>query len=841
MADEPTSRPLPGALDDAIDALLEGDEAKLADGLRELLRANPDYAAQIARSLTKAGVTVPEDALPADRPEFPKPLGQYLLTAKIGSGGFGTVYRAEQHGALRRAVAVKVLNPGMASGEILARFSAEKEALKRTDHPGIARLLDAGETPEGRPYFAMELVEGPTLLRWCRDRMLPLRERIELFLMVLDAVQHAHQKAVVHRDLSANNVLVATPDGRAQPKIIDFGIAKSLADPFFAGNAVTLSGTLMGTREYMSPEQAAGRTGEIDTRTDVYSLGVQLYELLCDRLPIPGELLRSAAPQRLGEVIDSYVVRPPSTIVGGAKARALRGDLDAIVAKALAKDPNDRYPAVAAMAADLRRHLAHEPVEAAPPSRAARLRKFVRRNRALSAAIAVTATTLLVATIGLAAALRITNDALGKVEEQQQELGKKADAGFRLLANEERLRDANNAAALLPPPWPMHRDAYVEWERRHAQPLVAELQKTRDSRRLVEARRPADGRPFVDPADAHLATALLRLERALETFFAEGAAARIRTLRSRQDAIADSAARHAAAWDATVAAVKTSDGKVSSRAYAGLTLKPQPGLVPLGIDPRTRLAEFLDLATHPEVADLPERSADGSLRLADDHGVVFVLVPPGTVRLGAHRNEPGLPQNDPWAAEDELRGETVRLDAFLIAKTELTVAQWRRLRGETFDGGAPDLPARAMPWTEAVDALQRFGMLLPTEARWEYACRAGSTTPWSWGESPDAAPEFVAAGAMPERTGRRRPNEFGLHDMHGNVAEWCADAKRPYGEGRPAFVDGRRPDPATVEERVVRGGAAGDPVESLRSSTRRGLPPDRSDATVGVRPARTLR
>lgn len=841
MADEPTSRPLPGPVDDAIDALLEGDEAKLADGLRDLLRAHPEYAAQIARTLTKAGVAVPEDALPAERPEFPKPLGQYLLTAKIGSGGFGTVYRAEPQGSLRRAVAVKVLNPGMASREILARFSAEQQALERMEHPGIARLIGAGETPDGRPYFAMELVEGPTLLRWCRDRLLPLRERLELFLLVLDAVQHAHQKAVVHRDLSANNVLVATVDGRPQPKIIDFGIAKSLADPFFAGNAVTLSGTLMGTREYMSPEQAAGRTGEIDTRTDVYSLGVQLYELACDRLPIPGEQLRAAAPQRLGELIETYAIRPPSTLVGGAKARALRGDLDAIVAKALAKEPSERYAAVAAMAADLRRHLAHEPVEAAPPSRMAKLRKFVRRNRALSAAIAVAATTLVVATIVLAAALRMTNDALAQVEQQQQELGKKADAGFRLLANEERLREAVNAANLLPPPWPTHRDAYVAWERRHAQPLVAELQKTRDSRRLVEARRPADGRPFADPADAHLATALLRLERALEAFFADGAAARIRTLRSRQDAIADSAARYASAWDATIAAVKTSDGKASSRAYGGLTLTPLPGLVPLGIDPRTRLAEFLDLATHPTDAGPPVRAADGTLTLAGDQGVVFVLLPPGTVRLGAHRNEPGLPQNDPQARDDELGGESVRLDAFLIAKTELTVAQWRRLRGDTFDGGAPDLPARAMPWSEATEALQRFGMILPTEARWEYACRGGTTTPWSFGERPEAAPSFVHDGPAPGRVGRYEPNAFGLYDLHGNVAEWCLDAKRPYGEGRLAAGDGRRPDPQPVQERVVRGGAAGEPPAASRSSARRGLPPETGDALVGVRPARSLR
>lgn len=832
---------LPAELETQVYAILDGDDARRDSALAALCRAHPGHARTIARWLAEVGVTVPAEALPTEGAAFPRALGDYLLVAVIGRGGFGTVYRAEQQRPLRRSVAVKVLNPGMDSRDVLARFAGERAALQRMDHPGIARLLDAGATPEGRPFFVMELVEGPPLLRLCRERQLPIHERIDLFLAVLDAVQHAHQKAVVHRDLSANNVLVATVDGRLLPKIIDFGIAKSLADPLLVGGAMTMRGTLMGTPEYMSPEQAAGQVEAIDTRTDVYSLGVQLYELLCGELPIPSVVLRAQGLAGMAEQIATHPVPPASERAAPEVQKLLRGDLDAILGKAIAKAPDDRYATVAEFAADLRRYRNHEPVAVAQPTLLARLVKFVRRNRAISVAIAVAAAALILATIVLTVSLQMTQAALASVERQKGELGRKADEGFRLLANEERLREANAAADLLPPPWPQHRDAYQAWERRHADPLRRELDKTRESRRLVEARRLPTSPPFADPADQHLATALLRLERNLEAFFADGTAARIGRLRERQSQIADSTARFADAWQSTRQALRVSDGKVAARAYAGLKLEPIAGLAPLGIDPTTRLAEFLDLASHAPDAPLPARRDDGALALPDGCGIVFVLLPAGSVRLGAYRGEPGLPQNDPDASDAELGGESVRLQPFLVARTELTIAQWRHLQGlGAAPGARADLPATGIDWQQAHDVLQRFDMALPTEAQWEYACRAGSPTPWHWGADAGPATDFAVLQLPVQPVGSRRANRFGLHDVHGNVAEWCRDAWHRYGALALRDGDGRRGEPRGDEPRVVRGGAAGQPLVAMRSAARLALPPGTARDDLGVRPVRRL-
>jgi non-specific serine/threonine protein kinase/serine/threonine-protein kinase len=300
-------RPKPGSLPDDLEdevlRILEGSDEQRDLALRELLARNPQHSRTVRSWLAAAGVELNETVISTSGgngngiddsgDELPLRLGHYLLTQKLGRGGFGTVYRAEQQEPICRQVAVKVLNPGMDSREILARFAAEREALNRMDHPGIARLLDAGSTPKGRPYFVMELVAGPPLSNHCRNRRVPLRARIQLFLLVLDAMEHAHRKSVVHRDLSSNNVLVAEIDGKLQPKVIDFGIAKSLSSPLLQGGAMTFAGTLMGTPEFMSPEQAAGSVDDLDTRADVYALGVQLYELLADQLPIPGVVLRA--------------------------------------------------------------------------------------------------------------------------------------------------------------------------------------------------------------------------------------------------------------------------------------------------------------------------------------------------------------------------------------------------------------------------------------------------------------------------------------------------------------------------------------------------------------------
>ena len=340
---------------------------------------------------------------------------RYVLGELIGEGGMGAVYRADQVRPVKRPVAVKLVKPGMDSRAVLARFEAERQALAVMDHPGIAKVLDAGATPDGRPFFVMELVNGVPLTDYCDGKRLPVGDRLELFRQVCGAVQHAHQKGVIHRDLKPSNILVEEVDGRPVPKVIDFGIAKATGDaPLADGTLFTAAGAVMGTPLYMAPEQAGGAP-DVDTRADVYALGAVLYELLTGSTPIRRDTLKEAAVQELLRVIREDDPPAPSSRLSGSDTlpsvaanrgteparlgRFVRGDLDWVVMKALEKDRGRRYESAAALAADVDRFLHHEPVAAGPPSRWYRVRKFVRRNRA-----AVTAAGLVLLALVLGAA-----------------------------------------------------------------------------------------------------------------------------------------------------------------------------------------------------------------------------------------------------------------------------------------------------------------------------------------------------------------------------------------------------------------------------------------------------
>lgn len=845
---------LPQAIEDEVLGILEGDENSRDLALAALLARHPEHERTLRRWLSSAGVAVPGGTATGSgggaTPEaLPMRLGPYVLQALLGRGGFGSVYRAEQQEPIRRPVAVKVLNPGMDSREILGRFAAEREALNRMDHPGIARLLDAGTTPQGRPYFVMELVEGPTLANHCRRQDLPLRERLLLFLQVLDAMQHAHQKAVLHRDLSSNNVLVADPAGRALPKIIDFGIAKSLSDPLLQGGALTFQGTLMGTPEFMSPEQAAGRIDAIDTRADVYALGAQLYELLTDQVPIPGVVLRAQGLAGMAEVIRNQPVPPPSAVAPRDRRALLAGDLDAIVAKALAKARDERYATVAEFAADLRRHLADEPVQVAAPTTWHRLRKFVKRHRTQTIAAAIVAGGLVVALGVLGWALHVQRTALQQLAAQKREIEAKADAGFRLLANEERLRGAIEAQAVLPPPWPEHGAAIAAWLEQRGRPLAAargRLEEELERLRGKQAR--SRGGTFEDPADQHLFAALQRLLAGLQQFAGPGGALQRveRRLLFLQQVVAPAAAEHGAAWRAAIASIKRSDGTDANAAYRGAGIPELAGLVPLGVDPGTLLHEFVDLASHPRGSPLPVRGADGQLRADGPTGIVFVLLPAGTLRIGAYRGEPGLPQNDPNAEDDELGGQLVRLDEFLLARTEVTAAQWAALTDGSA-AGAGQLPATGIGWHEAREVLRGFDLDLPTEAQWEYACRAGTVTPYSTGDSADGAAEAGWFGPRPQRVAQLRRNAFGLFDVHGNAAEWCRDEHLPYAGTTMRAGDGLREragadaGAAASAPRTLRGGACHQGPLAARCSAREPRAPQQADGSTGIRPVRLLR
>ena len=325
-------------------------------------------------------------------------IGGYRLREKIGSGGFGTVWAAEQEHPLRREVALKILKPGLDTSEIIARFEQERQTLALLEHPHIARIFDAGATELGRPFFAMELVRGKKITEFCEDARLGLRGRLALFVEVCRAVQHAHQKGVIHRDLKPSNVLVEMHRGRPVPKVIDFGIAKAMQRT--PGITITLDEKVLGTPAYMSPEQARPDRQGVDTRTDVYSLGALLYELLTGCTPFDAETAMQHSMDEVQRLICEVDPPRPSTRVSVTghdaassffpfgRVRPFSSDLDWIVMKALEKDRARRYASADDFAQDIERYLADEPVVAAAPSTAYRLGKFVRRHRVAVTTIA---------------------------------------------------------------------------------------------------------------------------------------------------------------------------------------------------------------------------------------------------------------------------------------------------------------------------------------------------------------------------------------------------------------------------------------------------------------------
>ena len=333
-------------------------------------------------------------------------IANFKVLQRIGEGGMGEVYEAEQTDPIRRRVALKVIKWGMDTKEVLARFESERQALALMNHPNIAKVYDAGMTESGRPYFSMEYVKGVPLTDYCDTHRLSTEERLRIFIQVCMGVQHAHQRGVIHRDIKPSNMLVTIQDDEAVPKIIDFGIAKATSQRLTERTVFTELGQWIGTPEYMSPEQAEMTGLDIDTRTDVYSLGVVLYELLVGAQPFDSTTLRSAGFDEMRRRIrEEEPPRPSTRLTHGDRdsdvaaerrrtsatnlARELKGDLDWIVMKALEKDRTRRYATPMDLAADVQRHMDNEPVEASPPSAVYRLGKFVRRNRVAVATVSL--------------------------------------------------------------------------------------------------------------------------------------------------------------------------------------------------------------------------------------------------------------------------------------------------------------------------------------------------------------------------------------------------------------------------------------------------------------------
>lgn len=777
-----------------------------------------------------------------EAPQHPQTIGAYRILEPIGEGGMGVVYSARGEGSTT-PVALKVLRPGLDSGEVLKRFAREAELLEQLRHPGIAAFYDTGEarieTRHGQTtlgYLAMELVEGPPLGRYADEHELDDRQRIELLARVCDAVHHAHGIGAVHRDLKPSNILVEAVEGDpvGRPKVLDFGIARA-EDADVRTMTATRTGAVIGTLAYMSPEQAVADRA-IDARSDVYSLGVLLYELLARELPVDIygeslpraiELIQYKEPNRLGRYSSSY-----------------SGDLEWVCMRALEKEPHRRYATAAQLADDLRAYLAGRPVTARSPGLARRLRYFAARQPAAASAIGLGALVLIASSVFFVEALHAGGEARASEREalESESLAlertretERQRAAILRLADLRRVRELRDVSHELWPAVPMMVPELEAWLD-EARELATRLEQHRTfqqelaawgtdeiSQRRLEWWRQKQAElveelsTFCDPETGLLGGVARRAEAAA-------------TLWER------SIEAYTSEWNETIEQVS------AHPSYAGMELVPQLGLVPIGPDPASGLWEFWHVASGAR----PVRdAATGRLVVSEDMGIVFVLVPGGRAFTGSQNVRPEQPNYDPNARADEPYREYTFPPQF-VAKYELTQGQWR-----IFAGGNPSLsseerpygratfdrthPVESVTWYEGRTFLGRLDLRMPTEEEWERAARAGSSTPWWCGARPESLASSANLADQSAReleelagwtyeswydgfgrhapVGSLEPNAFGLHDVLGNVAEWCWEHFDQLGPDR--LLRGGSYSSMAIEARVAARGMA-------RGDTRRG-------------------
>jgi eukaryotic-like serine/threonine-protein kinase len=436
-----------------------GSDGELRQRVERLLRAQPHLGDFLESQAAEFAAVV----IPAPTESIGSVIGPYKLLQQIGEGGFGLVYMAEQEKPVRRTVALKIIKPGMDTSQVVARFESERQALALMDHPNIAKVLDAGATDSGHPYFVMELVKGVPITEFCDNNHLLPEDRLKLFIDVCHAIQHAHQKGVIHRDIKPTNVMVTLHDGVPVVQVIDFGVAKATVQTMTERTLFTAYGQMVGTPVYMSPEQAEMSSLDVDTRTDVYSLGVLLYELLTGTTPLELERLRKAGYGELQRMIREEEPPRPSTRLSSLKGSAtilagnrgldvkrlvnlLSGDLDWIVMKALEKDRNRRYDTPGNFAEDVERYLRHEAIVARPASTAYKLKIFAERNRAaVMTAVVVVAAVLAGTALAAWQAVRATRaeaEALAALGETERARAAESDQRQRAEANEQKALEA---------------------------------------------------------------------------------------------------------------------------------------------------------------------------------------------------------------------------------------------------------------------------------------------------------------------------------------------------------------------------------------------------------------
>lgn len=872
---------------------------------------------------------------------LPERIGDFRILRKIGSGGMGTVYEAEQV-SLQRPVALKVLPSHLSfSDEAVSKFHREAEAGGRQSHPDIVAIHAVGEH-EGFHYIAQELVkDGITL----NDQLEELRETGEqppgyfrkvakLVSRIADALQHAHDSGVVHRDVKPSNILLA---GEWNPKVTDFGLAR-IEDAL----ALSRTGDLAGTPYYMSPEQAMSRRAGIDKRTDIYSLGVTLYEMLTLKRPFEGATSH--------EILKKIVVVDP---VDPHKANPkVPRDISVICSKAMEKLPANRYQSMEKFSKDLTRYVKGDAILARPVGLGIRLWKRVRRNPVVSTAVGVA----ILAVFGFVLYLllwsypRIRYEKKVAESEKERALAaeKSAKEQYRQitrLSDIRRLADLEKEAEEL---WPAHPDNIVrlnDWLVRagvlfgrlvtHRKTLdalkkmalprdEAAIQKDRDNHpswpKLLDARKAREiivarlagieagdaGGASAEEAEvltkrlADLDRRITRLEIVIKHYrvweFAdmetlwqhdlleelvrgivrmvdvEGGWGVIRDIEERLEFASTVEERSITSrqveWDRAVASIAS---KEECPQYNGLRIKEQIGFVPIGRDPDSGLWEFV----HIQSGEIPERDEDWKLILFEEMGIVFVLIPGGEFQMGAvpptEENPPGSPNVDPQARTDEAPVHKVALKPFFMSKFEMAQSQWYMGDNPSFyhaggklGGVAVDFlhPAESVSWFDCQTMLRRLNLRLPSEAEWEYAARAGTATVYWTGDEKQTLEgavnlcdlfckrnggpatwtyeEWLYDGhTVHAPVGGFNPNAFGLHEVCGNISEWCQDSYIDNYEAMP--TDGSAFESPGCQHRVYRGGNWRNHAHLCRSACRSGALPNSRGDYLGLRPAYTLR